>query len=422
MITTIRASKRIALGGFLGTGLLFICLLAVKDMNDKLGIMTSSNVGYQKMTDSQADKIRTLTNEIESLRAAKMAELRTAENESDKQRLMIEEIKRKFSALTIENQECNVKLDQVNDASKHLESERDDLKRLSGRQKQDAEQLSVQLRDQIARLSMERDSCQRQYDAIFKLHQEAADNLEKLSNEKQRLQLQLTDASASSSTKSSKQLQIPGGAAAGNGNKLRQQQSSSIQPVGLEEPRSNHHMSTFKGGSPANVAPVGAQPPVIGGNPEVVPQHQVRKEDVMEAPKVIQHFENLDAQHDQPGLQAPVYHDSHGFDDDDIEDDGQALPQEDYENNKIVVNNQRYEQDHSNDLDYDFHSDFQPRQRLPAQPLPLRGQKVYHQPPVVIHDQHGGPRYLAPQVHQQKQRPVHQRNPVPAQFQYRRGL
>ena len=126
-----------------------------------------------------------------------------------------------------------------------------------------------------------------------------------------RLQLQLTDAS--SSTKSSKQLQIPGGAAGGNGNKLRQQQSSSIQPVGLEEPRSNHHMSTFKGGSPANVAPVGAQPPVIGGNPEVVPQHQVRKEDVMEAPKVIQHFENLDAQHDQPGLQAPVYHDSHGF-------------------------------------------------------------------------------------------------------------
>ena len=150
-----------------------------------------------------------------------------------------------------------------------------------------------------------------------------------------RLQLQLTDASVSSSTKSSKQLQIPGGAAAGNGNKLRQQQSSSIQPVGLEEPRSNHHMSTFKGGSPANVAPVGAQPPVIGGNPEVVPQHQVRKEDVMEAPKVIQHFENLDAQHDQPGLQAPVYHDIHGFDDDDIEDDGQALPQEDYENNKV---------------------------------------------------------------------------------------
>ena len=125
----------------------------------------------------------------------------------------------------------------------------------------------------------------------------------------------------------------------GNGNKnipRLQQQSSSIQPVGLEEPRMNNHLSTSKGGSPANVAPVGAQPPVIGGNPEVVPVHQVLKEDVMEAPKVNQHFENLDAQHDLPGLQAPVYHDIHGFDDDDIEDDGQA-PHEDYENNKVLT-------------------------------------------------------------------------------------
>jgi len=41
---------------------------------------------------------------------------------------------------------------------------------------------------QITRLSMERDSCQRQYDALFKLHQEAADNLANLSNEKQRFE------------------------------------------------------------------------------------------------------------------------------------------------------------------------------------------------------------------------------------------
>ena len=73
MITTIRASKRIALGGFLGTGILFISLLAVKDMNDKLGVMTASNAGYQKMTDSQADKIKSLNNELESLRASKVS-------------------------------------------------------------------------------------------------------------------------------------------------------------------------------------------------------------------------------------------------------------------------------------------------------------------------------------------------------------
>ena len=129
---------------------------------------------------------------------------------------------------------------------------------------------------------------------------------------------------------------MPGGAGNAGPNNLRQQQSSSVQPVALEEPHINHQMSTSKGGSPANVAPVGAQPPVIG-NPEVVPVHQVRKEDVMEAPKVIQHFDNLDAQHDHPGLQAPVYHDIHdAFDDDDIEDDGQ-VPQDDYDNNNNKV-------------------------------------------------------------------------------------
>merc|ERR1712088_799300 len=166
-----------------------------------------SNAGYQKMTDSQGDKIKALTVEIEALRAAKVAELKAAEDDKDRLRSQNDEMKRKFNALSKENQDCNVKLDHVDEASKHLESERDDLKRLSGRQKQDAEQLAVQLRDQIARLSMERDSCQRQYDALFKSHQEAADNLANLSNEKQRLQLQLQDTA--SSTKSSKQLQIP---------------------------------------------------------------------------------------------------------------------------------------------------------------------------------------------------------------------
>ena len=49
---------------------------------------------------------------------------------------------------------------------------------------------------------------------------------------------------------------------------------------------------------------------------------------------------------------------------------------------QIIVNHV----DHANsDLDYDFHSDFQPRQRQQAQPLPLRQKAVYqpqHQAPI----------------------------------------
>ena len=53
MIAAVRTSKRTALLGALGALTLFLCILAVKDMNDKLGVMTASNAGYQKMTDKQ---------------------------------------------------------------------------------------------------------------------------------------------------------------------------------------------------------------------------------------------------------------------------------------------------------------------------------------------------------------------------------
>ena len=53
MIAAARTSKRTALIGALGAVTLFLCILAVKDMNDKLGVMTASNAGYQKMTDKQ---------------------------------------------------------------------------------------------------------------------------------------------------------------------------------------------------------------------------------------------------------------------------------------------------------------------------------------------------------------------------------
>ena len=120
--------------------------------------------------------------------------------------------------------------------------------------------------------------------------------------------------------------------------------SSSIHPVGLEEPRLGAHLSTSKGGSPANVAPVGAQPPIHGQAAEVVLPHQVRKEDVMEAPKVIQsHFENLDAQvdpvhQDHPGLQAPVYRDNQNVAfDDDLEDTADGMIPHVYANEKVCT-------------------------------------------------------------------------------------
>ena len=79
MIATIRTPKSIAFAGFLVIGLLFICLMVVKDMNYKLGVANTSNADYQKMTDSQADVIKSLTRELEELRKAKVVEVENAE-------------------------------------------------------------------------------------------------------------------------------------------------------------------------------------------------------------------------------------------------------------------------------------------------------------------------------------------------------
>lgn len=341
MIASIRTSKRIALGALVGFCLLCFGLLAVKDMNDKLGVMTASNAGYQKMTDTQADKIKSLTTELEALRASKVSELRSAEEEKRDVQDKLDDVNRKFAQL---KKEFQSQIDDLNEAKGHLESERDELKRLNGRQKQEADQFSIQLRDQIARMSLEKDACQKQYDALFKLHQEASDQLANLANKPKQELL------PSSSTKSNRQqLQIPG-----NKQQLQLQQSfvkdvsqarsSSSQPVGLEEPRVVQlpqqvgALSTAKGG----LAPVGAQPPL--GNLEVVPFHQLHKEDVMEAPKPHQaHFENMDAQvdpiqHDHPGLQAPVYRDNHNvaLDEDDLEDAADGQIPNDYSNDKVV--------------------------------------------------------------------------------------
>ena len=44
-MTTIRSSKRIAIGGMLAFCFLVLCLLALKDLSDKLSVMTASNAG-----------------------------------------------------------------------------------------------------------------------------------------------------------------------------------------------------------------------------------------------------------------------------------------------------------------------------------------------------------------------------------------
>ncbi len=350
MITTVRSSKRLAFGAVLGLCLVLVCLLAVKDLNDKLGVMTASNTGYQKMTDSQMEKIRSLTSELEGVRGSKVAELRSAEKKQTQLEAKISKLQRELQNAKSDLSTFQNRADELHEQKVHLQSENDELKRMASRQKKDAETLSVQLRDQIARLSLERDQCQHQYQALFKLQQETSDTMQTLKHENKRLQVEQTMSSSSTSAKAAAaNLQLP------NSKQVIQQpqdprilRSSSSQPVGLEQPHLIQNRpsvsSTLRTGSnPVGIAnpPVGAEPPLHNDqvpNNYVVPAHQVGREDVMEAPKVVNRNrkfeENLDAQvdpvqQDHPGLQAhPVYREHNiGFDEDEMEDavDGQIL-------------------------------------------------------------------------------------------------
>ncbi len=352
-MATVRSSKRLAAGAFFGLILFVLCLLAVKDMNDKLSVMTASNAGYQKMTDSQLEKIQRLTAELEGMRSSKVSELKSADGKQRHLEKKIEKIKEELSNVKSDLQTFQSRADELHEEKIHLQSANDEMKRMASRQKKDAEALSVQLRDQIARLSMERDQCQQQYQALYKLHQDATDSMQALKNQNQRLQVEITEKSSSSSTSAkavAPNLQLP------NSNQVIQQpndprvlRSSSSQPVGLEQPHLVQNRpsvsSTSRTGSNNGIAnpPVGAEPPLH--NPadqghQHVPAHQVGREDVMEAPKVVNRkfAENLDAQidpvhQDHPGLNAhhPVYRD-HEVDEDEMEDaaDGQIL-QHDYQ-------------------------------------------------------------------------------------------
>ena len=77
MISTIRTSRKSALLLAVGVVVTMITLFAFKDLNEKLTVMTASNAAYQKMTDSQSERIRTLQSEISDLKGGYYELLRT---------------------------------------------------------------------------------------------------------------------------------------------------------------------------------------------------------------------------------------------------------------------------------------------------------------------------------------------------------
>ncbi len=70
MISNIRTSRKSALFFGVAFVVMIVTFFAFKDLNEKLQVMAASNAGYQKMTDSQSDKIRSLVSEISDMKGS----------------------------------------------------------------------------------------------------------------------------------------------------------------------------------------------------------------------------------------------------------------------------------------------------------------------------------------------------------------
>jgi hypothetical protein len=188
---------------------LFLCLaglaflfgfLVVKDLNEKLGVMTSSNAGYQKMTDRQLDSIKKLQDRLrdeqrqreenaalcnkreKELVNKKEREVETmdkragvAEGELGKVKRNYETMSRKLDVVASEQAEANHRLSRAEAESIKGQAE------------------AHRLSQQVTQCDEERGRLQKQYLAMFKQQQQSEDTIQYLSGEKERLSLELHD-------------------------------------------------------------------------------------------------------------------------------------------------------------------------------------------------------------------------------------
>ena len=138
------------------------------------------------------------------------------------------------------------------------------------------------MRQTVGAIGAERDRFRQQYEALFKQHQDSADDIQNLQQERERLRLQVEDMKTSSSSikpqpivKQIKPVMSPSSS------------SSSLAKVNLAEPfLPNDRMSSTPKSKPKAANGALQEPPHQAKNYFVV-----HKEDVMEAPKLQESFQ-----------------------------------------------------------------------------------------------------------------------------------
>ena len=352
-ITSVRTSRRTMFGGLILCVFSIIGLMVVKDMNEKLSVMTSSNSGYQKMTDSQTNRISQLNSDLKKYKKQyeqdyesyhkKRSELETKLAKSERQVKQLTPYQDKLSHVENEletfKQKQNIEIQQA-------EEEHTRLLKLLAETRRDKESDQEECRDKIQKMTDERDECKTPYSNLFKEHQQATDIIQKLQNDNKNFQASksllekqikilqnkpsvaaiVTPASMSKSfdrhqiqiPQNNKQILQPIAGAHGVTIKRSKIGSNAPLPVAaapaavstvksvnanqnfLEEPKLVGRQPIFLNGRDSRGAvnvPVGAEPPLAKHNrgeyaPHVHENHLL-EEDAMEAPKAFKNSKNI---------------------------------------------------------------------------------------------------------------------------------
>ena len=190
MINSVRTSRRTMFGGIILCVFSVIALMVVKDMNDKLTVMTSSNSGYQKMTDSQANRINQLNAELKNSKKEYSKDVESFHKTQNELKAKLAKSERQVKQLTpLEDKLSRVQTDLETFKQKHdiemqqAEEEHTRLLKLLAETRRDKESDQEECRSKIEKIAEERDQCKTPYSNLFKEHQEATDTVQKLQSE-----------------------------------------------------------------------------------------------------------------------------------------------------------------------------------------------------------------------------------------------
>jgi len=285
--------------------------LVMKNFNDKLIVMTDTVHSYEKMVDKQSNEINEVSEEKERVKRELSEEKEVNLDNMRDLRKTLEEMEKKFREASTKH---SSELSDLYAQHRKLENKYQTLSKANGAAIAEIETLKtdnkilrshlhdaatskaselLQLRDSMAKISLERDKYKDQYSALFKQHQQSYDSIQVLKNEKDRLQEQIREiqrlsGSVGGSKQENSSPPTANRQAKPDANRSSKDGSSTVRalviPQVMDEPGQQKLSSSTSSAAPANASPAAAQAPPpyqagLGAAPQAPPANYMQAVD-----------------------------------------------------------------------------------------------------------------------------------------------